>query len=137
MTAADYAQVLALWEASPGIGLSESDTAAGVAAFLARNPDLSAVAHLDGVLVGAVLCGYDGRRGYLHHLAVDAAHRRLGIAAALLERCFARLAALGIPKCNIFLFGDNRDGAAFWRHVGFAPRDDLRVFQAPVPLPRR
>lgn len=136
MTRADYPAVVALWKASPGVGLSESDTEAGVAAFLERNPDLSAVARAGGTLVGAVLCGYDGRRGYLHHLAVAAAHRRRGVAAALLERCFARLAALGIPKCNIFLFTDNHEGAAFWQHAGFAPRDDLRVFQSSVP-PRR
>jgi N-acetylglutamate synthase len=136
MTAADYPEVLALWKASPGVGLSESDTEQGVASFLARNPELSTVACADGMLVGAVLCGYYGRRGYLHHLAVAATHRRRGIAAAVLEHCFRRLETLGIPKCNIFLFSDNHDGAAFWRHVGFSSRDDLRVFQSTVP-PKR
>jgi len=136
VTGADYPEVLALWESSVGIGLSESDTAEGVAAFLARNPGLSLVARAGDALVGAVLCGYDGRRGYLHHLAVAETHRRSGIARALLGRCFGQLATLGIPKCNIFLFTDNHDGAAFWRHVGFAPRDDLRVHQSPIPSPR-
>ena len=136
MIAADYPDVLALWESSAGIGLSESDTAEGVAAFLERNPGMSAVARARDALVGAVLCGYDGRRGYLHHLAVVQTHRRSGVARALLGRCFGHLAMLGIPRCNIFLFTDNRDGAAFWRNVGFALRDDLRVFQSPVPSTR-
>ena len=135
MTAADYAEVLALWEGSPGVGLSESDTRDGVVAFLRRNPDLSVVAVAGGSVVGAVLCGHDGRRGYLHHLAVDESQRRRGIARELLARCERSLADCGIPKCNVFLFSDNEPGAAFWRHNGWSPRGDLRVFQKPLARP--
>jgi hypothetical protein len=73
---ADYDTVLALWRSCEGIGLSDSDTREAIATYLARNPGLSLVAtDADGVIVGAVLGGHDGRRGYLHHLAVAPAHR--------------------------------------------------------------
>jgi ribosomal protein S18 acetylase RimI-like enzyme len=130
MSLEDLPDVLDLWRRTEGIGLSESDSAPAIASFFARNPDLSPVALTpEGRVVAAVLCGHDGRRGYLHHLAVDADHRKQGIAAELVGYCLDRLAALGILKCNVFLFRDNVAGAEFWRHNGWSPRDDLRVFQ--------
>jgi len=132
MLAADYAEVVALWRASEGIGLTESDSEPGVAAYLARNPDMSAVAcDASERIVGAVLCGHDGRRGYLHHLAVTRGLRRSGIGAALVAHCFARLGEAGIPKCNIFLFPDNAVGEAFWLRQGWY-RPDWFVMQKPV-----
>ena len=77
---ADYDTVRSLWENTEGIGLNESDTSAAVALFLERNPGLSLVAlSPTGEIVGAVLCGHDGRRGYLHHLAVVKAARGRGL----------------------------------------------------------
>jgi ribosomal protein S18 acetylase RimI-like enzyme len=120
MTAADYPRVLALWQQSDGVGLGESDSAEAVAAFLARNPGLSAVAESGtGEMVGAVLCGHDGRRGYLHHLAVSAPHRRQGIARRLVQYCFAGLARERIPKCNIFVFREKPESIAFWTYNGW------------------
>jgi ribosomal protein S18 acetylase RimI-like enzyme len=117
MTAADYLPVLALWQRSDGVGLGESDTAQAVAAFLARNPGLSAVAESSaGEIVGAVLCGHDGRRGYLHHLAVSQAYRRQGIAGRLVRFCFSGLAREKIVKCNIFVLRENAASIAFWTH---------------------
>jgi putative acetyltransferase len=131
----DWDVVHALWLATPGVGLSDSDSRAGTEAFLRRNPGMSAVACAGGEVVGAVLCGHDGRRGYLHHLAVATAWRGRGIARQLLAHCFEQLGAAGIPKCNIFLFGANAEGAAFWLHNGWSPREDLRVLQKLVPPP--
>lgn len=129
---ADYPAVRGLWLRTPGIGLNESDSLRAVDAFLSRNPDLSAVAIADDEIIGAVLCGHDGRRGYLHHLAVDTPYRGQGIANQLLSWCFGRLAQHRIPKCNIFLIADNEDGAAFWQHNGWLTRPDLRVLQKPI-----
>jgi putative acetyltransferase len=130
MCGEDYAEVLALWRACPGIGLSDSDSRDAIGAYLARNPGMSAVAREpDGRLVGAVLCGDDGRRGYLHHLAVSPDARGRGIGAALVARCLERLEARGIPKCNIFLFGDNAEGRGFWLHAGWSARPDLEILQ--------
>ncbi len=120
MTAADYPQVLALWQRSDGVGLGESDTAQAIAAFLERNPGLSAVAESSaGEIIGAVLCGHDGRRGYLHHLAVSRAHRRQGIAQRLVRYCFSGLARQRIAKCNIFVFRESAESIAFWMHNGW------------------
>ncbi len=123
----DFDEVLALWQATPGVGLSDVDSRACIAAYLARNPGLSFVARAEGRLVGAVLCGTDGRRGYLHHLAVHSEFRRQGIGQALVERCLARLKAQGINKCHLFVFAANADGRAFWEHSGWKQRTDLEI----------
>jgi putative acetyltransferase len=133
MTPGDYAATIALWRATPGIGLSDADTEPHVVAFLARNPSLSAVAVTErGELIGAMLCGHDGRRGYLHHLAVAEAHRRKGVARTLIEHGLSGLRALGIQKCNVFVFADNDDGRRFWTKNGWALRADLHVIQKPL-----
>jgi N-acetylglutamate synthase len=126
----DYDTVWALWRSCEGIGLSNSDTREALAAYLARNPGLSLVAiDADGVVVGAVLGGHDGRRGCLHHLAVASAHRGRRLGRTLVEETLARLRQLGIEKCNIFLYADNAAGRAFWLREGWTPREDLVVVQ--------
>jgi len=129
MTGADYDEVVAFWLAQPGVGLNESDEREPVLAFLARNPGLSVVVRDEGLVVAAVLCGHDGRRGYLHHLAVAPTHRGRGLGRRLVDGCLRQLQASGIPKCNVFLFVDNDEGRRFWQAVGFAQRADLRVMQ--------
>ena len=126
MTPADFDPVSQLWQTTEGIGLNESDSRENLVRFLQRNPGLSRVAR-----DGAVLCGHDGRRGYLHHLAVAQSHRKLGLGKKLVAECLADLARLEIPKCNIFLFADNVTGGAFWQHNGWAKRADLQVLQTP------
>jgi putative acetyltransferase len=133
MSIDDYSGAAVLWRGTEGIGLNESDSEEGVASFLRRNPGLSAIAvSSSGEVVGAILCGHDGRRGYLHHLAVAPGHRNHGIASRLIAWCFERLAAERIQKCNVFLFDDNQDGARFWQHNGWGSRRDLHVFQKKV-----
>lgn len=130
MTTADYDAVRQLWEQTEGMGLNESDTREAIALFLERNPELSLVVVApDGGIVGAVLCGHDGRRGYLHHLAVARSERGQGWGRLLVSECLRRLRALGIPKCNIYLFATNEAGRSFWLHEGWAVRDDLVVMQ--------
>jgi N-acetylglutamate synthase len=126
---ADYPAVLALWRRSEGLGLNESDSREAISAYLRRNPRLSLVAERNGRLVGALLGGHDGRRGYLHHLAVARRQRRLGVGRRLVEECLARLARLGIPRVNIFVYADNAAGRRFWRRTGWILRRDLRLMQ--------
>jgi len=127
LTLSDYDAVLALWQSSDGVGLSDADSREAIGRYLARNPGLSFTAWDGDLLVGAVLCGHDGRRGYVHHLAVRPSHRRQGIGKALAARCLDALAAEGIDKCHLFVFAVNADAIAFWKRVGWTQRVDLNV----------
>ena len=125
----DFDAVIALWRRTEGVGLNESDTRRAIAAFLRRNPNLSCVAEKNGRVFGAVLCGHDGRRGYLHHLAVSKRHRRRGIGRLLVNAGLAKLRKAGISKCNIFIFANNAAGMKFWAHTGWSLRTELRLMQ--------
>lgn len=125
----DFDAVIALWQRTEGVGLNESDTRRAITAFLRRNPRLSFVAEQGGRIIGAVLCGHDGRRGYLHHLAVSKRHRRRGIGRRLVNACLAKLRKAGIQKCNIFIFANNAAGMKFWAHTGWSLRTELRLMQ--------
>lgn len=129
LTTSDLHDVLALWSTTDGVGLNESDTPDRLRAFLDRNPGLSLIVRDGSRLVGAVLCGHDGRRGYLHHLAVVPEFRRGGLGRQMAEMCLASLAALGILKCNIFLYAENETGERFWNQCGWKARSDLVVLQ--------
>jgi len=123
----DYDSVIDLWKSTEGIGLSEADSRDNIAIFIRRNPGYSLVAQKDSEIVGAVLCGHDGRRGYLHHLAVKKGHRLKGLGKELEYSCLNRLKMDGIDKCHIFVFRENRDGAEFWITNGWQTRHDLNI----------
>jgi len=127
LTIDEYYQIYALWEASEGIGLSDADSKEGINRFLERNPGLSYIA-LDGdQLVGAALCGHDGRRGYIHHLSVAKSHRKQGIGKSLVGRCMYALMRIGIAKCHLFVFGENQEAIDFWSNVGWTERVELMM----------
>jgi N-acetylglutamate synthase len=132
MTLDDFDELIAFWSGIEGVGLNESDTPAGIARYLARNPGMSLVARHGGRVVGAVLCGHDGRRGTINHLAVAEGARGRGLGRELVERCIAKLAEVNVAKCNVFVYADNAEGAAFWERMGYKPRADLRVMQRVV-----
>lgn len=125
MTMDDYDEAMALWQATEGMGLRPSDAPEHIARYLERNPGLSFVARDGDRLVGTVLCGHDGRRGYLQHLAVDRAYRRQGIGRALVERVLAALRSININKCHLFVIKENAPAVDFWRRIGWHVRDDL------------
>lgn len=119
MTAADIEGARALWAEAEGVEISEGDEPAELERYFARNPAMSTVAYADGRLVGAVLCGHDGRRGYVYHLAVDSAHRGQGIARRLMERSLAALKAEGIRRALLLVVADNDGGKKFWLRQGW------------------
>lgn len=131
MSASDHAAVLALWNACEGVRASE--TPEEFARILARNPGLCPVARVGESLAGAVLCGHDGRRGYLYHLGVAPQFRRMGIATALVEHCLTQLQQLGITRCTIFLIRGNAEGEAFWRKGGWFERTELVAYAKDLP----
>ena len=124
----DYEQVLALMQGTPGVSLRSADSRDAIARYLERNPKLSVVAEVDNRIVGCVFGGHDGRRGYLYHLVVEPASRRLGVGRALVFGALEGLAAVGIEKTHIDVFTDNADAIGFWKRVGWEPRGDLHRF---------
>jgi ribosomal protein S18 acetylase RimI-like enzyme len=132
MTDGDYDAVHALWKATPGIGLSEADERPNIASFLAHNRGLSFVAEAGGGIAGAVLGSFDGRRGYLHHLAVTPGFRRSGIGRALVAHSLEALRGRGVRRCHIFVMAANEEGRRFWERVGWFRRDDLIVMSKDV-----
>ena len=129
MAIADYDEVLYLWQGVEGLGihLDECDSCDGIARYLARNSGTCFVARDGKNLVGVVLCGHDGRRAYLNHLAVADGYRRRGIGAALVGRCTSAMKEIGIAKCNLFVFAANDGAREFWRKLGWRCYDDLGV----------
>lgn len=127
MKASDYQGIFTLWQDGEGIGLSNADSEANIQRFLARNPALSFVAVHNGRIVGAILCGHDGRRGYIYHLFVAKPHRNKGIGRRLVTKSLERLKEEGIDKCHLFVFAWNELGRNFWLNSGWTLREDLVV----------
>lgn len=110
----DYDAALALWSQAEGVEICEGDSRDEIEAYLKRNPGLSRVAEENGAIVGAVLCGHDGRRAWIYHLAVAAACRGRGVGKLLIDDCVAGLRAAGIQRAIILVAGDNPAGLQFW-----------------------
>ena len=128
----DYERIYDLWKTCDGIGLSEADSEPRIRLFLDHNPGLSHAAYEGERIIGAILCGEDGRRGYLHHLAVHPNYRRRGIGGDLVRLCLETLAQMNIQKCHLFIFRDNHEGVEFWENEGWALRDDLHIMSRPI-----
>ena len=123
MTAADFDEAHALWRQCEGVRLSALDVREGFERFLARNPGLSLTARIDGKLAAAVLCGHDGRIGYLHHAAVAPQYRRHGLGRKIVGRCLELLKADGVGSVYAFVVESNTVGHDFWKSLGWKRRD--------------
>ncbi len=121
---ADYDYLVALWRTVEGVEICEGDSSEEIAAFLGRNPGLSCVAEENGQMAGAALCGHDGRRGWIYHLAVAPGFCRRGVGRLLLERCVSGLRRAGIKRAIILVAGDNSLGRKFWLRNGWEKIDD-------------
>jgi N-acetylglutamate synthase len=130
MTLADHGDVHLIWRNADGICVVEEDSRKGIRLYLARNRGLCFVATAGARIVGTVLCGHDGRRAILRHLAVIPEFRGHGIGRALVARCLRALARGGISKCNIFVMDANTSGMRFWKHLGYRLlADEYRTLQ--------
>lgn len=126
MTIADYDMAYSLWLSCKGMGLNNlDDSREGIKRFLDRNPETCFVAEDNGGIVGTIMAGNDGRRGYIYHTAVSPEHRRQGIAKSLVNTALEAFQKLGINKTALVVFERNSDGNAFWESIGFTIRDDL------------
>jgi ribosomal protein S18 acetylase RimI-like enzyme len=114
---ADGASLRALWKAA-GFG-SVGDDDRSLAAFAARNPGLLLVATADGAVIGSALGGWDGRRGWIYHVATAEAYRRKGIATRLVRRLEQRLRVAGAPKVNAVVRDEDETARTFWKALGY------------------
>lgn len=129
MTIEDYPRVYALWMSIHGFGMrSMDDSREGIEKFLKRNPATSVVAEEDGRIVGAILCGHDGRRGCFYHVCVAEDRRKKGIGKQMAAFAMQALRAEGINKVALIAFRSNEVGNKFWRSVGLTFRDDLNYY---------
>lgn len=129
----DYPQLLQLWKNIPHMGLrSLDDSRDGIERFLNRNPNTSFAAYEDGMLVGAILCGNDGRRGYIYHTAVLPAFRNRGIGSALVEAAVRALQAEGITRVCLNVMESNEQGKTFWTEKGWEKKEFLGFYSKSI-----
>jgi len=125
MAVSDYRAVFLLFSETPGVTVRDADSYESIVQYLERNPGLSFVAADRGCIVGCVLCGHDGRRGYLHHLVVSSPYRGKGIAKLLVSHCVEALGQLGIKKSHVDVLVTNSGARTFWSKIGWHQRDDI------------
>ena len=125
-------KALELWKHIEGMGLSSADEPEALSRFLLQNHGLSLIATDDGRLVGTCLCGSDGRRGYLYHLAVAPEYRRRNIGSDLVDGVFAALHRRNIHKCHIMVYGTNETGLKFWQQEGWVRRPEIVLMSKDV-----
>ncbi|WP_245954559.1 GNAT family N-acetyltransferase [Paenibacillus flagellatus] len=132
MTMNDYEAAIGLWRATEGLVLSEADSERSMELFLRRNPGLSFVGVEDEAVIGTALCGHDGRRGFLYHVAVRAEYRGRGVAKRMVERCLDGLREAGISKCHLFALEGNEIGNRYWAGSGWERRNGILLYSRDV-----
>lgn len=126
MSISDYEKVYSIWISCKGMGLNNlDDSREGIERFLLRNPETCFVAEAEETVVGVIMSGHDGRRGYIYHTAVLPEYRNRGIAAKLVENAMSAMKNAGINKVALVVFDRNEGGNAFWEKMGFTVRGDL------------
>ena len=129
MQLSDYEEVYALWKKTEGLDLNPVDASKeGIQRYLLRNPNSCFVEEREGRIVGVILAGHDGRRGTLHHLAVEKSYRRKKIAQELVQKSVEELHKEGITKVALFVYKENASARAFWQKQGFTQRKDIVYF---------
>ncbi|MDW6004341.1 GNAT family N-acetyltransferase [Vibrio mangrovi] len=128
MDIADYDAVIQLWCDTEGMSIRDADSRESIDAYLKRNQGLSFVAVSGSEIVGAVLVGTDGRRGYLQHLAVLPTFRGRRIGYELVAQSVNALALIGISKTHLFVYQDNLKAQHFYEKLGWFPRDEIRMY---------
>ncbi|MBD5492609.1 MAG: GNAT family N-acetyltransferase [Lachnospiraceae bacterium] len=122
----DFEKVYDLWIHTEGMGLNTTDDSReGIAQYLLRNPNTCFVAEDNGKIIGVILSGHDGRRGFIYHTTVRKECRGQGIGKKLVDSAMSALEAEGIHKVALVAFEKNLLGNAFWEKTGFTVRDDL------------
>jgi len=127
LTISDYDDAIALWKSCFGVSIRDADSRENIERYLNRNQGLSFKAIKGDKLVGTILCGHDGRRGYINHLAVGYGDRTQGIGRKLVETSLYELKKQGIEKCHLFVFVENIEATKFWEKLGWKHREDINM----------
>lgn len=126
MVISDYDKVYSLWLSCKGMGLNDlDDSREGISRYLSRNPETCFVAEDNHSIIGVIISGHDGRRGYIYHTAVSPDCRKQGIGRQLVDSAMNALKEQGINKTALVCFSKNEEGNAFWQNIGFTKRTDL------------
>ncbi|MCL9774969.1 GNAT family N-acetyltransferase [Vibrio methylphosphonaticus] len=128
MQSTDYDSVIGLWSHTENMQLREADSRESITAYLDQNPNLSYVAMVSGQIVGAVLVGTDGRRGYIQHLAVADKHRGKRVGRGLIEQATQALGLIGINKTHLFVTTENENAQQFYRSLGWEDRKEIKMY---------
>lgn len=133
MSINDYEAVYDLWINTPNMGLrSLDDSKDGIELFLKRNPETCFVALDNETLTGVILCGHDGRRGYIYHTVVRSDHRNQGIGTALIDAAVAALQKEGITRVCLNVMESNEGGKRFWTNRGWEKKDFLGFYSRSI-----
>ena len=119
----DYEAAIDLWQKVEGLDIAEGDDRESVRRFLGQNPGLSRVATDGSRMVGVALCGHDGRRGYIYHLAVDPKYQGRRLGKRLVTECLEGLRRTGLERATIMVADDNPRGREFWKRCGWEEID--------------
>jgi addiction module HigA family antidote len=128
MSIDDYGTIVELWMRSEGVRLRDADSREDIEKYLSRNPGLSFVAESAGKIIGTIMAGHDGKRGYIQHLSVEGSHRRCGIGRELVRRCLDALKKEGILKSHLMILVENEIAKQFWSGLGWVKRTDIRLY---------
>ncbi len=125
MKPSDYFEAMSLWSGAAGVGISPDDSEENIKLYLERNPNTSYVAVENNKIIGAIMAGHDGYRGFIHHTAVLEQYRKCGIGKLLVDNALNAIRNDGINKVVLVVFKNNSGGNAFWQKMGFTTREDL------------
>lgn len=119
-----YIEVIELWKKT-GISVSSSDTKEELEKMYNRNPQLFLLGKMKEKVVGVVMGGFDGRRGYLHHLAIDPEYQKKGYGRLMVDNLIKKFRKLGVHKVHLFIEKNNKEVVKFYQNLGWKIRDDL------------
>lgn len=123
-----FSLVRKFWECTDGIKLTIGDSENEFESFLKRNKGMSFICKDKSILIGTILCGHDGRRGFIYHLAVDKNYRNMSIAKTLINKSITQLKSQGIKRCMLMADSINENAKSFWIKMQWRKRDDLQMF---------
>ena len=125
-----FNELIDFWKSCEGIYLSDDDEYENLKIYLKRNQKLNFIVLHENRIIATIKCSHDGRRGYIHHLAVQKEFRKEDIAIELINKCLEQLQKIGIRKYRVFVQDSNKEAINFWKHIGFDEQVyDYRTFQ--------